>query len=84
MTTHPDGFVLHRRAAEVVGTAAEMAAGDDARLGLRRDARLRDALLDRASEARITGQDSGRGTFFHRPPRGGPHQTGAPTCRSDT
>jgi 2-oxoglutarate dehydrogenase E1 component len=62
----PDGFVLHPRVAKVYEDRARMARGE-----LRMDWGFAEnlayaTLLDQGYRLRIVGQDSGRGTFFHR------------------
>jgi 2-oxoglutarate dehydrogenase E1 component len=62
----PSDFKLHPRVAKVYEDRAKMAAGD-----LRMDWGFAEtlayaSLLDEGFELRISGQDAGRGTFFHR------------------
>ncbi len=62
----PSDFKLHPRVAKVYDDRAKMAAGE-----LRMDWGFAEtmayaSLLDEGFELRISGQDAGRGTFFHR------------------
>ncbi|MDX1570191.1 MAG: 2-oxoglutarate dehydrogenase E1 component [Xanthomonadales bacterium] len=62
----PEGFELHARVQRIMDDRAKMAAGE-----LRMDWGFAEtmayaSLLDEGYEMRLVGQDSGRGTFFHR------------------
>lgn len=66
LTTLPDGFELHARVRKIVEDRRKMTAG-----GLPLDWGYAEnlayaSLLDQGFAVRITGQDVGRGTFFHR------------------
>lgn len=66
LTTHPDGLKLHPRVAKIYDDRRKMGAG-----ALPMDWGYAEnlayaALLDDGYPVRITGQDVGRGTFFHR------------------
>jgi 2-oxoglutarate dehydrogenase E1 component len=63
---YPEGFTLHPRVAQVVVNRAKMLAGE---VGLDwgcAETLAYASLLDEGVAVRISGQDSGRGTFFHR------------------
>jgi 2-oxoglutarate dehydrogenase E1 component len=62
----PEGFTLHPRVAQVIANRAKMLAGE---VGLDwgcAETLAYASLLDEGVAVRISGQDSGRGTFFHR------------------
>ncbi len=62
----PDGFVLHSRVAKVVEDRRKMTAGEmPLDWGMAEHLAFA-SLLDRGTNVRLSGQDSGRGTFFHR------------------
>jgi 2-oxoglutarate dehydrogenase E1 component len=66
LTTVPEGFVLHPRLRKVIDDRRKMIAG-----ALPMDWGCAEnlayaTLLDEGYRVRLTGQDSGRGTFFHR------------------
>jgi 2-oxoglutarate dehydrogenase E1 component len=62
----PDGFVLHSRVAKVVEDRRRMTAGEmPLDWGMAEHLAFA-SLLDRGTNVRLSGQDSGRGTFFHR------------------
>ena len=66
VTTLPDGFVLHGRVQRIIDERRRMAAADaDMDWGFA-ETMAYASLLDIGIEVRITGQDCGRGTFFHR------------------
>ncbi|MDB5095943.1 MAG: 2-oxoglutarate dehydrogenase, subunit [Cyanobacteria bacterium RYN_339] len=66
LTTVPDGFKLHPRVEQIVKTRREMTEGK-APLDWGFAENLAYATLVTAQHpVRLTGQDSGRGTFFHR------------------
>ena len=76
-TTYPDGFVLHRQVQKIVDDRRRMAAGQMMLDWGFAETLAYATLLDEGYEVRITGQDSGRGTFFHRHAVGHDQQTGA-------
>ncbi len=62
----PDGFVLHSRVAKVVEDRRKMTASEmPLDWGMAEHLAFA-SLLDRGTNVRLSGQDSGRGTFFHR------------------
>jgi 2-oxoglutarate dehydrogenase E1 component len=66
MTQLPDGFTLHPRVRKIIDDRVKMANGE-----LRLDWGFCEtvayaSLIDCGSSLRLVGQDSGRGTFFHR------------------
>ncbi|MBF2734938.1 MAG: 2-oxoglutarate dehydrogenase E1 component [Betaproteobacteria bacterium AqS2] len=62
----PEGFTLHPRVAKVVEARAAMAAGDaDLDWGMAENLAYA-SLLEEGFGVRLSGQDVGRGTFFHR------------------
>ena len=65
-TTYPDGFVLHRQVARVMDERRRMAAGQTGVDWGFAETLAYASLLDQGFEIRITGQDTARGTFFHR------------------
>lgn len=66
LSTIPAGFKLHSRVAKIVQARAAMAAGE-AELDWGMAENLAYAgLLDEGFGVRLSGQDVGRGTFFHR------------------
>lgn len=66
ITTMPDDFELHSRAAKVVEDRRKMAAGDiPVDWGFAENIAYGGLLLE-GYPVRVSGQDSGRGTFFHR------------------
>jgi 2-oxoglutarate dehydrogenase E1 component len=62
----PEGFTLHPRVAQVMANRAKMIAGEMPLDWGCAETLAYAALLDDGFSVRITGQDSGRGTFFHR------------------
>ena len=76
-TTYPDGFVLHRQVQKIVDDRRRMAAGEMMLDWGFAETLAYATLLDEGYEVRITGQDSGRGTFFHRHAVGHDQKTGA-------
>jgi len=66
LTTVPDGFSLHPRVARIIDDRRRMYAGDQALDWGAAETMAYAALLADGHRVRITGQDSGRGTFFHR------------------
>ena len=66
ITERPAGFTLHGRVQRIVDDRERMAAGEiDMDWGFA-ESMAYAGLIDAGYECRITGQDSGRGTFFHR------------------
>lgn len=66
ITQIPDGLVLHNRVLKVVEDRRKMAAGGKPLdWGMAEHLALA-SLLDNGTNVRLTGQDSRRGTFFHR------------------
>jgi len=76
-TTYPDGFVLQRQVQKIVDDRRRMAAGEMMLDWGFAETLAYATLLDEGYEVRITGQDSGRGTFFHRHAVGHDQKTGA-------
>jgi len=76
-TTYPDGFVLHRQVQKIMDDRRRMAAGEMMLDWGFAETLAYATLLDEGYEVRITGQDSGRGTFFHRHAVGHEQKTGA-------
>jgi len=66
LCTVPDGFKLHPRVQRIVSDRAKMASGDLPMDWGFAESLAYASLLDEGYQIRITGQDSGRGTFFHR------------------
>jgi 2-oxoglutarate dehydrogenase E1 component len=65
-TTLPPGFVLHGRVQRIIDERARMGAGEvDMDWGFAESIAFA-SLLDDGFDCRITGQDTSRGTFFHR------------------
>jgi 2-oxoglutarate dehydrogenase E1 component len=62
----PQGFALHPRVAQVMANRAKMLAGDLPLDWGCAETLAYAALLEDGFSVRLTGQDSGRGTFFHR------------------
>ncbi|HET7314320.1 2-oxoglutarate dehydrogenase E1 component [Salinisphaera sp.] len=62
----PDGFDLHKRVQRIVGDRQKMAAGASRIDWGFAEHMAYASLLDDGFNVRLTGQDSGRGTFFHR------------------
>ena len=66
LTTVPDGFELHSRAAKVMNDRKKMASGEmPVDWGFAENLAYA-GLLHEGYPIRLSGQDSGRGTFFHR------------------
>jgi len=66
LTTLPPGYALHGRVQRIIDDRKRMGAGEiDMDWGFA-ESMAYAGLLDDGYECRITGQDSGRGTFFHR------------------
>ena len=77
VTTYPEGFTLHRQVQKVVDDRRRMAAGQQMLDWGFAETLAYASLLDEGYEIRFTGQDSGRGTFFHRHAVGHDQNTGA-------
>ena len=63
---YPDGFTLHPRVAQIVINRAKMLAGTQPLDWGCAETLAYASLLDDGLAVRISGQDCGRGTFFHR------------------
>jgi 2-oxoglutarate dehydrogenase E1 component len=63
---YPDELMLHPRVAQVISNRAKMAAGELPLDWGMAESLAYASLLDEGVAVRISGQDSGRGTFFHR------------------
>ncbi len=77
VTTFPDGFVLHRQVQKIMDDRRRMAAGQAMVDWGLAETLAYASLLDQGYEIRLTGQDTGRGTFFHRHAVGHDQKTGA-------
>src|SRR5215469_17915253 len=66
MNRVPEGFELHPRVAKIYDDRRKMAAGDLSMDWGFAETLAYASLLTEGSSVRLTGQDSGRGTFFHR------------------
>jgi 2-oxoglutarate dehydrogenase E1 component len=66
LTTLPANFTLHRQVANIVQARAKMIAGQQPLDWGCAETLAYATLLTEGYEVRISGQDSGRGTFFHR------------------
>ncbi len=66
LTSFPSSFTLHRQVARVVQDREKMAAGQLPLDWGFAETLAYASLLTEGYEIRLTGQDSGRGTFFHR------------------
>ena len=66
LTSLPAGFTLHPRVAQVVANRKKMLAGELALDWGCAETLAYAALVEDGFGIRLTGQDSGRGTFFHR------------------
>ena len=62
----PEGFSLHPRVAKIVADRDRMAAGEIPMDWGFAELMAYGSLIRQGSRIRLTGQDSGRGTFFHR------------------
>ena len=66
ITTLPPGYVLHGRVKRIIDERIRMSTGEiDMDWGFA-ETMAYAGLIDDGFECRVTGQDSGRGTFFHR------------------
>jgi len=75
-STYPDGFTLHRQVQRIMDDRRKMAAGQTMLDWGFAETLAYASLLDEGYEIRLTGQDSGRGTFFHRHAVGHDQKTG--------
>ena len=75
-STYPDGFTLHRQVQRIMDDRRKMAAGQMMLDWGFAETLAYASLLDEGYEIRLTGQDSGRGTFFHRHAVGHDQKTG--------
>ncbi|MEE4295401.1 MAG: 2-oxoglutarate dehydrogenase E1 component [Wenzhouxiangella sp.] len=66
ITTLPDGFKLHRQVQRIVESRRKMAAGELAMDWGFAETLAYASLIKAGHGLRLVGQDSGRGTFFHR------------------
>ncbi len=66
VTEVPDGFSLHPRVAALIDNRRHMAAGERPLDWGMAETLAYASLLTEGHGVRLTGQDSGRGTFFHR------------------
>ena len=66
VTTLPAGYVLHGRVQSIVADRERMAAGELPMDWGFAETMAYAGLIDEGFDCRLTGQDSGRGTFFHR------------------
>jgi 2-oxoglutarate dehydrogenase E1 component len=66
VTTLPPGFVLHGRVKRIIDERVRMSAGEiDMDWGFA-ETMAYAGLIDQGFDCRVTGQDTARGTFFHR------------------
>ena len=77
VTAYPEGFELNRQVARIIEDRRKMAAGQTAVDWGFAETLAYASLLDQGIEIRLTGQDTGRGTFFHRHAIGHCQKTGA-------
>ncbi|HEY4972744.1 MAG TPA: 2-oxoglutarate dehydrogenase E1 component, partial [Steroidobacteraceae bacterium] len=66
LVRYPDELMLHPRVAQVISNRAKMAAGEMPLDWGMAESLAYASLLEDGVAVRISGQDSGRGTFFHR------------------
>ncbi len=66
LTTLPDGFKLHNRVEKIIQDRIGMAAGELPLDWGFAETMAYATLIDEGHRLRLVGQDSGRGTFFHR------------------
>jgi 2-oxoglutarate dehydrogenase E1 component len=66
VTDLPAGYVLHGRVQRIVSDRIKMAAGEIPMDWGFAETMAYAGLIDEGFDCRVTGQDSGRGTFFHR------------------
>ncbi len=66
LTSYPEGFALHRQVQRIVDERRRRACGETPLDWGFAETLAYGTLLDEGYEIRLTGQDSARGTFFHR------------------
>jgi len=66
LTRYPQGFTLHPRVAQIINNRKKMTAGEQPLDWGCAEMLAYAGLIDEGYSIRISGQDSGRGTFFHR------------------
>jgi 2-oxoglutarate dehydrogenase E1 component len=66
VTDLPPGYVLHGRVQRIISDRIKMAAGEIQMDWGFAETMAYAGLVDEGFDCRVTGQDSGRGTFFHR------------------
>ncbi len=66
LTTLPEGFELHKQVQRILDSRAKMAAGDAPMDWGFAETMAYAGLVNSGYGLRLVGQDSGRGTFFHR------------------
>ncbi|MFC1695957.1 2-oxoglutarate dehydrogenase E1 component [Pseudomonadota bacterium] len=66
LTTLPEGFKLHNRVQRIIEDRIKMASGELPLDWGFAETMAYATLIDEGSRLRLVGQDSGRGTFFHR------------------
>ncbi|WP_376690921.1 2-oxoglutarate dehydrogenase E1 component [Wenzhouxiangella sp. EGI_FJ10409] len=66
MTTLPEGFELHKQVQRIVDSRKQMATGESPMDWGFAETMAYATLVDAGHGLRMVGQDSGRGTFFHR------------------
>ncbi len=66
VTTLPEGYQLHGRVQRIIDERIKMAAGETPMDWGFAETMAYAGLIDEGFDCRVTGQDSGRGTFFHR------------------
>src|SRR6056297_2484896 len=78
ITTIPEGFKLHRQVERIIESRRKMAAGDLPMDWGFAETMAYASLIKAGHGLRLVGQDSGRGTFFHRHAVLHEQDTGAP------
>jgi len=66
MTTPPEGFVLHKQVERIMEARRKMALGESSMDWGFAETMAYAGLVKKGFKMRLVGQDSGRGTFFHR------------------
>ena len=66
LTTMPEGFELHKQVQRIIDARRKMAAGESPMDWGFAETMAYAGLVDAGYGLRLVGQDSGRGTFFHR------------------
>jgi 2-oxoglutarate dehydrogenase E1 component len=66
LTSYPENFTLHPRVAQVVAQRRKMIQGEQPLDWGCAETLAYASLIEEGSAVRLSGQDSGRGTFFHR------------------